>query len=261
MKEYTIDVLGAKVRYHDLPGSGCPIVFIHGLGCASSFDYPQVASMAGIADHRRILVDLLGSGFSDKPQDFSYTIEAHADYLEQLIRHLGLDEFFIYGHSMGGAVSTNLAARFDGLGLKGLILSEANLDSGGGFFSNKIASYNEHAYLSEGHEAIFRASKADDNTQWAASLSMTSPTAVYLTSLSLVAGQSPSWRDTFYNLKAAKTFIFGLRSLPDPDLECIQRAGISIEIVADAGHSMAWENPEGLACAIIASIDRAVGKS
>lgn len=31
---------GCTVRWHDLPGTGDPVVFIHGLGCASSYEYP-----------------------------------------------------------------------------------------------------------------------------------------------------------------------------------------------------------------------------
>ncbi|MFS1914462.1 alpha/beta fold hydrolase [Vibrio sp. 10N.286.48.B7] len=56
-------------------------------------------------------VDLLGSGFSDKPEDFDYSICSHAAYLEAFIQSLGLDKFVIYGHSMGGAVSVVLAEK------------------------------------------------------------------------------------------------------------------------------------------------------
>lgn len=39
-------------------------------------------------------------------------------------------------------------------------------------------------------------------------------------------------------------FIFGEKSLPDPDLQVLAEHGIQIEVVKNAGHSMAWENPE-----------------
>jgi pimeloyl-ACP methyl ester carboxylesterase len=57
----------AMLRYHDLPGSGTPLVFIHGLGCASSCDYPQVIADPALTGRRSILVDLLGSGYSTSP--------------------------------------------------------------------------------------------------------------------------------------------------------------------------------------------------
>ncbi len=249
MKAYTLEGSSTTLRYHDLPGVGTPIIFIHGLGCASSFDYPQVAAMNSLAQHRRILVDLIGSGFSDKPTQFNYSIDAHADYLETFIHHLDMDEFFIYGHSMGGTISVVLASRFE-TKLKGLILSEANLDSGGGLFSKQIASYSEHDYLKYAHNEIIQENKMETNNNWATTLSMSTPVAIYKESVSLIAEQNLAWRNVFYALKTDKTFIFGQHSLPDPEVHELEQAGINIEIVADAGHSMAWDNPEGLAEAI-----------
>ncbi len=255
MKEFILKKMNARIRYHDLLGEGTPILFIHGLGCASSFDYPQVASMKDLIHHRRILVDLLGSGFSDKPDDFNYSISDHADYLEDFVNYLGIKDFFIYGHSMGGAVSISLAARCEKQ-LKGIILSEANLDPGGGFFSKKIASYEEEEYYATGHSEVIQESIEDSNEKWAASLLVTSPRAAYMESKSLIEGQAPSWRNVFYTLNISRTFIFGKKSLPDPDMPKIKNENIHIEIVKDAGHSMAWENPEGLAAAIKNGTDR-----
>lgn len=249
MKEFNLEQIGARVRYHDLPGAGTPILFIHGLGCASSFDYPQVVSEKGLEGHRRVLVDLLGSGYSDKPARFPYTIEAHADYLLAFIEHLELKSLILFGHSMGGAVALSLASRCQER-LKGLVLSEANLDPGGGFFSKRVAAYSEQEFVSSGFSRTIEESRAGGNEQWAASLSVCSPLAVYRQSKSLVDGESPSWRELLYSMKIPRTFIFGENSLPDPDLERLDKEGIHIEIVKSAGHSMAWENPQGLAGAI-----------
>ena len=70
MKEYYIHELNCRMRYYDFPGNDIPILFLHGLGCAGSFDYPQVAAQRELEGHRRILVDLLGAGYSDKPENF-----------------------------------------------------------------------------------------------------------------------------------------------------------------------------------------------
>ena len=68
----------AVVRAHDLPGDGVPLVFVHGLECASSCDYPRVICDCALSRRRSVLIDLLGSGFSDRPMDFEYSIQAHA---------------------------------------------------------------------------------------------------------------------------------------------------------------------------------------
>ncbi|MEZ8630786.1 alpha/beta fold hydrolase [Vibrio lentus] len=249
MKEFKVKGSNAILRYHDLPGSEVPIVFIHGIGCASSFDYPAVASSDWLLSHRRILVDLLGSGFSDKPEDFDYSIGSHAAYLEAFIQSLGLDKFVIYGHSMGGAVSVVLAEKVQPQ-LQALVLSEANLDSGGGFFSKKIASYTELEYANHGHAQIVQHSIDDQNTQWAASLAVNSAIGMHRQAVSLIEGQHPSWRDRLYSLNVNRTYIFGSESLPDRDIEELSIHGIAITVVSDAGHSMAWENADGLAEAI-----------
>lgn len=249
MKEYFIKNLGATLRYHDLPGDETPIVFIHGLGCISSFDYPQVAAARSLANHRRILVDLLGSGYSDKPSQFDYTINGHMRYLKKFIDDLDLRDLILYGHSMGGAIAISLAVHCIEK-VSCLVVSEANLDSGGGFFSRKIAAYAEEDYVKSGHSEIVAAEKAKSNTQWAVGLENSSPLAINREATSLVEGQSPSWRELIYQFSKKKTFILGENSLPDPEIDELKKYHIQIEIVKNAGHSMAWENSCGLAKAI-----------
>lgn len=237
------------MRYHDFPGEDTPILFIHGLGCAGSFDYPQVAAQKELSGHRRILVDLLGSGFSDKPNDFGYTVRDHAAYLLDFVSHLDLEQFVIFGHSLGGAVALSLADRCrDRIGK--IVLSEANLDSGSGSTSKVIGGYGEDEFLCEGFQEIALQSQRASNEMWAASFSVTSPTALYRISRSAIEGQTPSWREILYSLSCPKTFIFGENSLPNPEMQVLMDHGVHIEIVRSAGHSMAWENPRGLAIAI-----------
>src|SRR5665648_169975 len=109
MKEYLIYKTGYIMRYHDFSGEDMPILFIHGLGCAGSFDYPEVAAQDSLKNHRRILVDLLGAGYSDKPKEFTYTVEDHARYLQEFISFLNLGPFILFGHSLGGAIVLTLA--------------------------------------------------------------------------------------------------------------------------------------------------------
>ena len=65
MESLHLDRPDAYLRYLDFPGSDPPIVFIHGLGVASTFDYPLVAADQHLAGHRKLLPDLLGHGYSD----------------------------------------------------------------------------------------------------------------------------------------------------------------------------------------------------
>lgn len=105
----------------------------------------------GVVGHRRVLVDLFGHGYSDRPENFGYTLEEHADTVAQVLDHLSLKGCGVFGHSMGGSVAITLAARRPDL-VSRLILAEANLDPGGGFISTFIAGHTEDAFVATGHQ-------------------------------------------------------------------------------------------------------------
>ena len=245
MKQYRLKN-GSAVRYQDLPGAQPPLVILHGLGCASSFEYPAVVSSPALCGRRALLVDLLGAGYSDKPLDFDYSVEAHAAYLNEMLRALDLDIIILFGHSLGGAVAICLAGLLKER-LSKLILSESNLDkSPVGAVSRKIGSQSLEAFLASGYaDLLTRAQKR--NPLWGATLASWLPQAAWGLSRAAVRGGSPSWRQQLYDLDLPRTFIFGQLSLPSEDLDVLQAHGIRVEIIPYAGHSMALENPNALA--------------
>ena len=54
MREYKIRNERYKIRYNDFEGSGTPIVVIHGLGCAGSFDYVEIFNSEEFKGYRRV---------------------------------------------------------------------------------------------------------------------------------------------------------------------------------------------------------------
>ena len=118
MNVFEIPGLSASMRFHDLPGRGPAILFVHGLGCASSCDYPRVAADPALALRRRLLVDLLGFGYSDAPAGFGYSVEDHAGTVAALVAGLELPAVDLVGHSMGGAVAVVAAAVANGFLLR-----------------------------------------------------------------------------------------------------------------------------------------------
>ncbi len=250
MRSYFVKEVGATMRYQEFEGHKTPIIMIHGLGCAGSFDYPEVATCGPLNEHRRILVDLLGAGFSDKPNQVNYEVSFHAGYLEKFIEDLGVKSVIIFGHSLGGAVAIELAKRCEEK-LEALILSESNLDpSGTKATSYFIAKQKREDFLKIGFQKLIESSQIHGNEMWAAVLSTWLPQAVYELSQSGVQGGTPSFRQTLYDIKKPRGFIFGEQSLPDDDEVILAKENIKIELVKNAGHSMAWENPKGLAEAI-----------
>ena len=245
MQEYTIRNTNYKIRYNDFCGEGLPIIFIHGLGCASSFDYVEIANKKEFLGHRRILVDLLGAGYSDKPLDFIYEVKSHAKYLSEFLEDLGLEQVIVFGHSLGGAIAIELCSLCEER-IERLILTEPNLDPATkGRTSWAVAQYTEENYK-KSITRLIQYCESGKNTMWAATLKNWLPEAAYQISRDAVVVRENSWRSLLYSYNVPRYFIFGEKTLPSMDFEELPKHNITVKVVKNAGHSMAWENPEEL---------------
>ncbi|MDR2895655.1 MAG: alpha/beta hydrolase [Propionibacteriaceae bacterium] len=240
----------------DLDGTGPPIVFLHGLGCASTMDYASVATDPCLQRRRRILIDLPGSGVNQglNPPDFKHSLGEHTEIVAELIKALGLARVILFGHSMGGAIALMLAARRPDL-VAGLCLTEPALDGGGGTTSTPIAKRDESVFVRFGHAAVVRAAHSGGDPWWR-TVERTDALAMHREARSLVAGVEPSWRELLYRTVAPVIYLIGERTLPHVDAVELPRHGIELVIVARAGHGMAWDNPSALAEAICSFLDR-----
>ncbi len=114
-----LEVEGARLHYVD-QGSGPPIVLVHGLGGQlRNFRYAMLAPLA--ADHRVVLVDRPGSGYSTADDDGEPSIAEQGAIVGRLIDTLGLERPLLVGHSLGGALCLALALERPDL-IRGLAL-------------------------------------------------------------------------------------------------------------------------------------------
>ena len=74
-----------------------------------SFMYRGLVVKAADAGWRAIALDNLGSGLSDKPQDWPYTLETHIANLEQFIAFLGVKDITLVMHDWGGPIGMGFA--------------------------------------------------------------------------------------------------------------------------------------------------------
>lgn len=103
-----LDCDGAALYLTDSGGDRLPLVLVHGWACDRRMMTGLGEHLA--ADYRVVTVDLRGHGHSDKPEQV-YDIPGFAGDLARVCARLGLDRPVVIGHSMGGAVALELAAR------------------------------------------------------------------------------------------------------------------------------------------------------
>jgi pimeloyl-ACP methyl ester carboxylesterase len=84
-------------------------VLIHGFP-TSSYDFNRVWEALS-EQHRLVCIDMLGFGFSDKPNKRDYTLHKQADLFDSLIRDIGIEEYHVLAHDYGVSVAQELLAR------------------------------------------------------------------------------------------------------------------------------------------------------
>jgi pimeloyl-ACP methyl ester carboxylesterase len=110
-----LDIMGKLKRdsvtlFYKEAGSGDPpILLVHGGMDDHTHFSPQFEHFQ--LNHRTVTMDLRGYGQSDKPQQ-DYTIAGYADDLAWLCNELEIVKPVAIGHSMGGLIVLELAARF-----------------------------------------------------------------------------------------------------------------------------------------------------
>lgn len=91
------------------PREADPILLLHGFP-TSSFDFHL--SLGRLASKHRVVVhDHLGFGFSDKPEDYSYSLFEQADVAVMVWQKLGIKRGHILAHDYGTSIATELLAR------------------------------------------------------------------------------------------------------------------------------------------------------
>jgi len=102
-----VDVGGVSTRIIEA-GDGEPLILLHGTGGHAEAYLRNLASLS--RRYRVIAYDMVGHGFSDKP-DYPYTLDVYAVQLEGLLDALGFERAHLSGESLGGWVAAWFAAR------------------------------------------------------------------------------------------------------------------------------------------------------
>ncbi|MCC2274078.1 alpha/beta hydrolase [Streptomyces sp. ET3-23] len=234
---------GDRIRWVELPGAEPSRVYVHGLGSTSPAYFTEVAVHPLLAGRRSLLVDLLGHGISDRPTDFDYTLESHADALAQALRAAGVAGAELIAHSMGGSVAVVLAARHPQL-VSRLVLVDANLDplprTPGAGGSSGIAAYSEREFVDRGWREV----RDRVGPHWWSTMRLAGREALYRSAAHLVRGTVPTMRELLLDLPIPRTFLFPEADGPFRGADALTAAGVRVVPVPDCGHNIMLDNPE-----------------
>jgi len=107
VQERWITLDGARMRYL-CAGSGPALLLVHGL---LGYSFSWRFTIPALAQHATVYaVDLMGTGFSDRPPDLDCSFRASAQRLLRFMDATGIASCDLLGTSHGGAVSMMLAA-------------------------------------------------------------------------------------------------------------------------------------------------------
>ena len=252
MPTITIDAM--QIHYREQGESNQPVVLlIHGLGCSLRY-WNCIFDAQEFSNYRILALDLPGFGLSEKPATFDYRFSSQANLISALLDVLKIDNFFLVGHSMGGAIATLLALKHPNR-VKKLLVLEPNLKASEAQLSKDIVQYEEAEFIKQYEE--FRFSAIDTVKTWFVDcqqhsleeyideLSKTTAVAMYRSAVSLIETTSgETLLHQFQQFPFPKYFFIGeetlkIRRIP----KSFYTSDVHVVVVPGVGHMMMVDNP------------------
>ena len=244
-------VNGIELNYRE-KGEGYPVFLLHGYTGNLRNWALQLPALS--REYRMVSIDHRGHGESDKPTEAEgYTLDQMAEDACGVLEHLGIEECYLVGHSMGGAIAQHLALahpeRVRALVLAGTWAEAPRIRH------EQRARLLEVA-LAEGMEAAFEEQlrtnpRADELRAqplfletWRRQFLMTSIEA--LTYCAQAIADKPSWTHELHRIAVPTLvmcgendaeFLAACRQLHD------RIAGSELAIIPGAGHALQIEKP------------------
>lgn len=108
MPEQKININGANTAYKTT-GEGTPFLILHGWG--SNYErWDEVTQKIAEKGYKVIVPDLPGFGKSDALQE-PWNLNKYVNWAEAFVKQLNLGDFYLAGHSFGGALASKIAVK------------------------------------------------------------------------------------------------------------------------------------------------------
>src|SRR3712207_1483825 len=100
-----VDTFYREAGPHDAP----VVLLPHGYPC-SSYEFRNL--LPRLADRWRLIApDYPGAGYSGTPDEFDYSFDGYAAFLDTFVKVLGINRFTLYLHDFGSPIGARLAIK------------------------------------------------------------------------------------------------------------------------------------------------------
>lgn len=256
--------------HYEIDGTGPPVVLLAGMLSDSASWGPLVEPLA--AHFTVIRPDNRTTGRTT-PWDSPVTISTCADDAAALLRHLDPGPTHIIGHSMGGLMACELSGRHPDIARSLTVLASAPLRPHRtmamfeSLLAIRAAPQGEENWLRALYPWAFRPDffKNPANVETALAAALAYPHAQSLDAMRLqmqmLDNHKPSVHLTSLDLPAQ--VILAEHDLMIPEIPAREAwkmiPGVEQHTLADAGHSLHWDNPEGLIALVEPFLHRHAG--
>lgn len=242
-----------KVAYKFRRGDS-NIVFLHGLsGLKETFD--EGFSHDAVRGFGILSLDIPGFGESTV-SDRDYSIEAQAEKISRVIRHLKIKDIVLVGHSYAGPICYEIFKLLPG-DIQRIVLAESSIRPKKSW-TTSISSHSLEEYRSIFRETLkcrykfCRRALVDESEKNTSilveGLERTTAEAMYYSARELVEYcYRGDLAEKLTLLGVPVKYIVGSKNKErlniDPNLVKLREAGIKIEVVGESGHCMMLDNP------------------
>jgi len=122
LEEKTIEVSGINTRYRVVGKSNKKILIFHGWG-ATSYSWRDISYCMSKKGYEVIAMDLPGFGETSAPNSV-WSSDDYVKFLESFVKKIGISNFYLLGHSFGGALALKFTSKHSDL-VKKLVLCDA----------------------------------------------------------------------------------------------------------------------------------------
>lgn len=246
------------INYLRTGGNKPTLVCLHGLMGSGACWTPLARSLE--RDHDVVMPDARAHGKSSAPAH-GYTYVDLANDVLGLIDALGITGPVLLGHSMGGMTAAVVASQL-GSAVRGVILADPTFISPEWqreVYESDIVDQHLR-FVSSGRSELLAQARLRHPNRSSEIIELLTDARLHthISAFDVLAPPNPDYRELVHNMRAPTLLVLGSKGVVSletaRELQNINRC-VRYEMIADVGHGLPYDQPEGLA-AVVKSFSR-----